>query len=145
MYKKKSKLDVGNYRPVTVLTSISNVLERAVHCQVEGYCNANNIIFPMQSGFRRSFSTDICLVYLHDYIRDDISRGKLVGMALIDIQKAFDSVNHEMLCEKIRQAKIEPDWFISYLHPPLRESGGVAIVGSVVTTHSVISCHGQGA
>ena len=77
MYKKKSKLDVGNYRPVSVLTSISKVLEKAVHpivhCQVEGYCNANNIIFPMQSGFRKSFSTDSCLVYLHDYIRDEIS------------------------------------------------------------------------
>ena len=115
MYKKKSKLDVGNYRPVSVLTSISKVLEKAVHCQVEGYCNANNIIFPMQSGFRKSFSTDSCLVYLHDYIRDEISKGKLVGMALLDVQKAFDSVNHEMLCEKIRLAGIEPDWFISYL------------------------------
>ena len=46
MYKKKSKLDVGNYRPVSVLTSISKVLEKAVHCQVEGYRNANNIYFP---------------------------------------------------------------------------------------------------
>ena len=36
MYKKKSKLDIGNYRPVSVLTSISKVLEKAVHCQVEG-------------------------------------------------------------------------------------------------------------
>ena len=115
MYKKKSKLDVGNYRPVSVLTSISKVLEKAVHCQVEGYCNANNIIFPMQSGFRKSFSTDSCLIYFHDYIRDEISKGKLVGMALLDVQKAFDSVNHEMLCEKIRLAGIEPDWFISYL------------------------------
>ena len=36
-------------------------------------------------------------------------------MALLDVQNAFDSVNHEMLCEKIRLAGIEPDWFISYL------------------------------
>ena len=114
MYKKKSKLDVGNYRPVSVLTSISNVLEKAVHSQVEGYCNANDIIFPMQSGFRWSLSTDSCSVCLHDYIRDEISKGKLVGMALLDVQKAFDSVNHEMLCENIRLAEIEPDWFISY-------------------------------
>ena len=62
MYKKKSKLDVWNYRPVSVLTSISKVLEKAVHCQVEWYCNANNIISPMQSGFRKSFSTYSCLV-----------------------------------------------------------------------------------
>ena len=54
----------------------------------------------MQSGFRKSFSTDSCLVYLHDYIRNEISKWKLVGMALLDVQKAFDSVNHEMLCEK---------------------------------------------
>ena len=54
----------------------------------------------MQSGFRRSFATESCLVYLHDYIRDEISKGKLVGMALLDVQKAFDSVNHKMLCER---------------------------------------------
>ena len=60
MYKKKSKLDVGNYRPVSVLTSISKVLEKAVHRQVEGYCNATSIIFLMQSGLRRAFSTDSC-------------------------------------------------------------------------------------
>ena len=114
MYKKKSKLDVGNYRPVSVLTSISKVLEKAVHCQDEEHCNANNIIVPMESGFRRSFSTDSCSAYLHVYIRDAISKEKLVGMALLDIH--FDRVNHEMLCETIRLAGIEPDWFIfSYL------------------------------
>ena len=54
------------------------------------------------------------MVYLHTAL-DEISKWKLVGMALLDVQKAFDSVNHEMLCEKIRLAGIEPDWVISYL------------------------------
>ena len=130
MYKKKGKLDVGNYRPVSVLTSISKVLEKAVHCQVEGYCNANNIIFPIQSGFRRSFLTDSCLVYLHDYTRDEI------GMALLDIQKAFDSVNHEMLCEKIRLAGIEPDRVISYLEARKQ----MVCVGESYSSSETIKC-----
>ena len=90
----------------------------------------------MRSGFRRSFSTDSCLVYLHDYIRDEISKGKLVGMALLDVQKAFDSVNHEMLCEKIRLAGIEPDWFISYLEARKH----MVCVGESYSSSETITC-----
>ena len=115
LYKKKNKLDVGNYRPISVLTSLSKILEKAVHGQVEAFCKDSQIIYPLQSGFRGNFSTDTCLIYLHDYIRQEISQGSLVGMVMLDVQKAFDSVNHEMLCEKIRLAGIDPEWFKSYL------------------------------
>ena len=116
LYKKKSKLDVGNYRPVSVLTSLSKLLEKAVHGQVESFCNDSGIIYPFQSGFRRKYSTDTCLIHLHDYIRREISHGFFVGMVMLDVQKAFDSVNHDMLCEKIRLAGMDPEWFRSYLH-----------------------------
>ena len=72
-------------------------------------------MYPLQSGFRSNHSTDSCLTYLHDHIRNEISHGKFVGMALLDVQKAFDNVNHNMLCEKNRLAGIDPEWFRSYL------------------------------
>lgn len=115
LFKKNNKLDVGNYRPVSVLTSLSKILEKAVHKQVELFCKENNILYPLQSGFRCDFSTDTCLTHLHDHIRNEISHGMFVGMALLDVQKAFDSVNHRMLCEKIRLVGIDPEWFKSYL------------------------------
>jgi len=115
LYKKKSKLEVGNYRPVSVLTSISKILEKAIHIQVEEHCVNKGITYPLQSGFRHSYSTDTCLVYLHDYIRTAWSKGEFVGMVLLDVQKAFDSVDHQMLCEKISLIGIDPTWFESYL------------------------------
>ena len=92
------------------------MLEKAVHIQVDQYCNDKGIIYPLQSGFRNSYSTDSCLMYLHEFISNALSKGKFVGMVILDVQKAFDSVDHSMLCEKIRLIRLDPEWFISYLH-----------------------------
>ena len=115
IYKKNSKLEVGNYRPISILPALSKILEKAVYHQVETHCRENNLLYSLQSGFRTNHSTGTCLTYLHDYIRTEITDGKYVGMVMLDVQKAFDSVNHEQLCEKIRLAGIDPTWFISYL------------------------------
>ena len=58
LYKKGSKVEVGNYRPVSILTSISKILEKAVYVQVDSYCKSKGIIYPLQSGFRKNYSTD---------------------------------------------------------------------------------------
>ena len=115
IHKKNSKLEVGNYRPISILPTISKILEKAVHSQVEHHCKNNNLIYHLQSGFRPSHSTSTCLTYLHDQVRKEIEKGNYVGLIMLDVQKAFDSVNHQHLCEKIKLAGIEPDWFISYL------------------------------
>ena len=115
LHKKGSKLDVGNYRPVSILTSVSKILERAVYIQVEKHCKQHKIVYPLQSGFQQRYSTSTCLLHLHDTIRNEISNGNFVGLMMLDVQKAFDSVNHHMLCEKIRLAGIDNTWFKSYL------------------------------
>jgi hypothetical protein len=115
IHKKNSKLEIGNYRPVSVLTSLSKILERTVLVQVENYCIDKGLLYEFQSGFRSKFSTDTCLIHLHDCIRSNISKGKFVGIIMLDVQKAFDSVDHTMLCEKIRLAGIDNVWFKSYL------------------------------
>ena len=115
LHKKNSKLDVGNYRPVSVLSSLSKILEKAVHLQVEAHCKRYQLLYQLQSGFRGNYSTDTCLIYLHDLIRKEVSNGNVVGILLLDVQKAFDSVDHVHLCEKIRLAGLDPSWFSSYL------------------------------
>ena len=95
LYKKNSKLEPGNYRPVSILsTLVSKILERAVHIQLEIYLKENDLFYKFQSGFRTSFSTDTCLTYLTDYIRHGIGNGLYTGMVMIDLQKAFDTVHH---------------------------------------------------
>ena len=69
LFKKGSKLDPNNYRPVSILSTLSKVLERLVLEQINDFISKNNILFEFQSGFRRVHSTDTCLVYLTDLIR----------------------------------------------------------------------------
>lgn len=71
-----------------------------------------------QSGFRRKFSTETCLVHLSDYIRFEMDKGHLVGMVLLDLQKAFDTVDHSILLMKLEAIGLGDDilrWFRSYL------------------------------
>ena len=73
----------------------------------------NNLLYEFQSGFRSKFSTDTCLSYLTDFIKHETSKGLYTGM---DLQKAFDTVDHLILCEKLRTIGVgSVDWFMSYL------------------------------
>ena len=62
--------------------------------QTQVYLNENNIVYKHQSGFRPKHSTDTCLSLLNDKILSGIDNEKLTGMILIDMQKAFDTIDH---------------------------------------------------
>ena len=102
IYKKNDKTDVGNYRPVSILSVVSKVIERVISDQLEEYLVKQSLLYDFQSGFRHGFSTDTCLTYLTDYIRVQMDKGHLVGMLLLDLQKAFDTVNHSILLIKLK-------------------------------------------
>ena len=85
LFKKGSNLDVGNYRPVSILSIISKILERAIYTQLEEYLEDNNLLCELQSGFRNSYSTDTCLVHLMDHIRNNNSKGFYNGMVILDL------------------------------------------------------------
>ena len=69
LFKKGSKLDPRNYRPVSILSVMSKILERAVHVQLGEYLERRSILFQNQSGFCGGFSTDTCLIGLSDFIK----------------------------------------------------------------------------
>ena len=116
LFKKSNRLLVSNYRPVSVLNVVSKILERAVYIQLEKYLNESNILFNHQSGFRKAYSTETCLINLTDTIRKELSNGNYVGMVLLDLQKAFDTVDHQILCKKLNFMGVRNiEWFQSYL------------------------------
>ena len=80
------------------------------------YLEKRGLLFENQSGFRGGYSTDSCLIGLTDFIKSEIGKGNLVGMVLIDLQKAFDTVDHGILCDKLRSIGVSSTlWFESYL------------------------------
>ena len=116
MYKKGNKSEVGNFRPVSILSIVSKILERAVYNQLKAFLVKNNMLYDLQSGFRGNYSTDTCLIHLTDHIKTQTSKGLYTGMILLDLQKAFDTVDHSILCDKLKAMGIgSVEWFQSYL------------------------------
>ena len=77
-----------------------------------------NLIYHLQSGFIDKYSTDTCLIYLTDHIRKQTDIGNYTGMALLDLQKAFDTVDHQILLDKLNAmgaSNTSIGWFRSYL------------------------------
>ena len=64
--------------------------------QSQDYLNENNILYQYQSGLRTKHSTDTCLSLLNDMILTGIDNGMLTGMILIDLKKAFDTIDQEI-------------------------------------------------
>ena len=116
LFKKGSRLEVGNYRPVSLLCITSKILEKAVYVQLERYLTDKNLLYEYQSGFRKSYSTDTCLINLIDHIRMVNSQNLFAGMVLLDLQKAFDTVDHDILCKKLKVMGLNSTkWIESYL------------------------------
>ena len=118
LYKKNCKSDVGNYRPVSILCTISKIFEHIVYEQVEKYVSEHNLIYQFQSGFRPGYSTDTCLIHLMDHIKMQSKDGHYTGMVMLDLQKAFDTVDHLILMSKLRCMGFNESsmkWFKSYL------------------------------
>ena len=101
---------------MSILNVLSKVLERAVHSQLSEYLERRDLLFLNQSGFRGGFSTDTSLTGLSDFVKKEIGRGNFVGMVLIDLQKAFDTVDHDILIDKLQAVGVDgSQWFRSYL------------------------------
>ena len=118
IYKKGSKNDPQNYRPISLLPLISKVFEKVIHDQTQEYISKYKILYDFQSGFRNSYSTDSCLVYLTNLIREGFDTGLYTGMILIDLQKAFDTIDHNLLLEKMIYLGFSEktiQWFKCYL------------------------------
>ena len=87
-----------------------------MYVQLEGYLVNNNLLYELQLDFRSRFSTETCLTYLTDFIRYRTSKGLYTGTILLDLQQAFDTIDHLILCDKLRAMGVcSVDWFKSYL------------------------------
>ena len=109
---------MDNYRPISVLPVASKLLERAVHRQLYQFLSKHQILSPFQCGFRKNHSTESAAISFTDSIRREIDQGLLTGAVFIDLRKAFDTVDHDIIVSKLKAAGIsgtELHWFKDYL------------------------------
>ena len=110
-------MDPFNYRPTSLLPLISKIFEKIVHDQMID-CLTKYILCKYQSGFRRKHPTNLFLSYLNGKILKGFDNGIFTGMILIDIQKAFDTMDDNILLQKLKAIGFCVDtvnWFRSYL------------------------------
>ena len=118
LFKGGSGELLGNYRPISVLSTVSKILKRCVHIQCYKYLTDNRLLSSAQSGFRKRHSTDTCLAGFLDDIYREVDNGGACGVLFLDLAKAFDTVDFDVLIEKLRALGFKSNtrkWFCSYL------------------------------
>ena len=118
IYKGGNAKDLENYRPISILPVFSKILEKVVYFQLYNYLENSKLLSPYQFGFRKNHSTTSAVVHLTDTVRKSMDKGKLTGALLIDLRKAFDTVDHQSLLSKLPYYGIENTklrWIHDYL------------------------------
>ena len=98
---KGSKLDINNFRPISLLSNIDKIFEKLVHNRLTSFLIKHNLLFNKQFGFRQSHSTNQALITLTESIRKSLDNGHFSCGVFIDLQKAFDTVDHDILLRKL--------------------------------------------
>jgi hypothetical protein len=97
---------VSNYRPISLLSCVSKMLERMVYKTIYEYCTDNNLLTAKNSGFTRNDSTINQLLYLVQQIYDSLDNAKDSCMVFLDVSKAFDRVWYDGVLFKLQQMGI---------------------------------------
>ena len=119
LHKSDDKLQVENYRPISVLPVLIKVVERVVHSQLNAaHLHQLDFLYQHRYGFRHGHSTEQAITQLNNWVLESMDEGKVTGLLFVDISKAFDSLNHKVLLRKLEHLGLSERslrWFRSYL------------------------------
>ncbi|KAF2358370.1 Reverse transcriptase domain [Trinorchestia longiramus] len=105
----------SNYRPISLLPVLSKILEKVISNQLLTHLNKSNLLHPNQYAYRKHTSSQDALLNITEKIYSDIDTKNVTLLHLLDLSKAFDSVEHTRLLQKISNLGIATQWFQSYL------------------------------
>jgi hypothetical protein len=118
LYKKGDKFLISNFRPISMVPVFSKIIESCVKLQIFDFLNFNNILNDNQFGFRPGLSTTLAVESVVSDILDTFESGGCLSVALLDLSRAFDSVLHNILLQKLEFYGIkdqELNFFKTYL------------------------------
>ena len=107
IHKKVDKLDCNNYQPISLLSNISKIFEKMMHIQLTSFLNKNKVLSSFQFGFGKKHSTNHALISLTEIIRLALDNDQFVCGVFINLQKAFDTVDHKILLSKMNHYGIK--------------------------------------
>jgi hypothetical protein len=118
IFKAGSQLLCDNYRPISLLSTLSKLLEKIVCRQQMAHLEDNNLIYAHQYGFQHNKSTQHNLIQLTNFINNALKEKKYAIGIFLDLKKAFDVCSHSILIRKLQKLGIRDTalkWFTSYL------------------------------
>ena len=118
IFKKGSPTDVNNYRPISLLSIPGKILEDVVCDTLNNHMDTQGLLCHKQWGFGKNYSTESLLLHLTETWRNALDKDLKVGVLFIDFRKAFDTVNHTILLEKLKAIGVSGDllsWLDDYM------------------------------
>ena len=118
VFKKVDNLDYNNYRPISLISNIGKLIEKIVHKRLYSFLEKNSLLFEQQYGFRNKLSTNHTLIDITNRIQEACDNGQCACRIYVDFKKAFDTVNHNILLDKLAHYGVrgtENNWFKTYL------------------------------
>ena len=136
LHKSGDVSDPSNYRPVSILSVVEKLCERVVSTQLMKYLLSHCILCDEQYGFRPGQSTEAALLDAVTYATSNIDRGRVTSLVTADTSKAFDSVEHGRLLEKLGWYGIDQRWFRAWLSGRTQSVRGGS--SELPVTHGVV-------
>ena len=139
VYKSNERNNISNYRPISILSYFSKFFEKVMYNRLYGFLAEFSIIAKSQFGFRKNHSTYMPLILLHSRIAEAMDQGKYIIGVFLDLAKAFDTVNHEILLRKLEHYGVRGvtlRWFKDYLNNRMQN----VVYSSVSSSAVQVTC-----
>ena len=107
IFKSDAKDSISNYRPISILPAFLKVLERIMYNRVYNHLDSKGLLYEKQFGFQRNNSTEHAILPLTRDIRGSFEKGEYTLGVFIDLSKAFDTVDHQILIKKLQYYGID--------------------------------------
>ena len=101
IYKAGSKMDVANYRPISLISNLAKILERLIYNRLYDFICKHRILSRKQFGFVKNRGTKEVLSMMTNKLYENLDKSKPIAITFLDLAKAFDTVNHTILLKKL--------------------------------------------